>query len=177
MEAARAVVKGYEDLREYEHSAAPQVVDYSLYSLFFSILVTTMDLCFNGDGEHAAEKTDVQRHLQMCGDNQNTSSLLSQFLNSVSEVLQKNKVHLAGQPISGTENIAGYISETAAAYTFHNTIGDVEMQSIQSGPSMQNQDLNLESSFDDFWQNTMLTEPNHDSISWDTLFSPPDSRS
>lgn len=172
MEEARAVVKGYEDLRKYELSIGPQVVDYSAYSLFFSILPKTMDLCFRRDGEGVTEKTDAQGGLQMYGGVHNTSSLLSQFLDSVSKVLQKHKVHIAGQPISGTENIAGYTSETMAD-TSHNSVEDIEMQSNQFGFSTQNQDLNFDNSFEDFLQNTMLTEPNHDSLSWDTLFSPP----
>ena len=177
LESARAVIQGYEDLREHgSQSTVPELMGMAVHFTHLALLIMVMDLCFNRDEVDEAEvKAEVKAALQMFGDARNTSPLLGRFLSSLSDLLLQHKVHLTDPSSSTTNNVAGFAHEIMLD-AFKNPSDDDQMQSTQLGLDIQDPGFALDPSFDEIWQTAMQGEPNPDSLTWDNLFSTLDSR-
>jgi len=134
-----------------------------------------MDLCFNRDQADEAEiKAEVKVALQMFEHSRNASPLQTRFLNSLSDVLRKHKVQLSEPSILATNNSTDFSHEMMLD-NFNNPPDEDQMQLTQLELNMQDPDISLNTSFDEFWQIAVQGDAHPDSLTWDNLFSALDS--
>ncbi|TAQ84486.1 hypothetical protein B7494_g7197 [Chlorociboria aeruginascens] len=166
LESARAVVHIYGDLSAF-HAPQTKIVRMGMAVRFihFAMVVMVMDLCFNKDQTDGAEiKSEVKAALQKFESVKEISPLLSLSVSSLNSILQKHKVFLFDTTTTneivhkGTPNV-------------FNTTGDNQMQSAERRPDVHEQSVALDTSFDQFWQFAVESEPNLDSLAWDNFFS------
>lgn len=177
LESARAVVQGYEDLRQHGSSATvPELMGMAVHFTHLALLVMVMDLCFNrDDADEAVIKREVKAALQMFEDAREASPLLRRFLGSLDDVLRKHKVQLSDPLNMATDNVAGSADESMMD-AFNNPSDQGHTQFTQFGFDVQDPGTFLNTSFDDFWEIAIQGEPNPDSLTWDNLFSDIDTR-
>ncbi|KAE8440763.1 hypothetical protein EG329_006598 [Mollisiaceae sp. DMI_Dod_QoI] len=179
MESARTVVQAYKDLREHNApSRMTELMGMAVHFTHLALVVMVMDLCFNRDEADGREiKEEVKEALQMFEDAEDASPLLGRFLSSLKDVLRKHEIQLSdpSTAASNNSNIVGFGDEIMLD-AFDSSANDDQGQSFQFGTSIQNPGMDLNSSFDDFWQFAMQGEPSHDSLTWDNLYSALDSR-
>jgi hypothetical protein len=177
LESARAVVEGYDDLRQYNSPAnVPELMGMVVHFTHLALLFMVMDLCFNRDEANEGEiKREVKAALQMFEGSRDASPLLRRFLSSLSDVLRKHKVQLTDPSTLATNNVAGSTDEVMFD-SFNNASDTDQMNSLPLGFDMQDPGTFLNTSFDEFWEIAIQGEPNPDSLTWDTLFSDIDTR-
>ena len=177
LESARAVVRSFENIHEYDSlSTVPELMGTAVHFTHLALVVMVMDLCFNRNETDEAEiKAEVTAALQLFENAQNTSPLLNRFFSSLNEVLQKHKVHLTDLSSSATKRFDGFANGLSPD-TFNDMPDDDQMQFTQPAAGLQETGLSLNTSFDEFWQIAMQGEPTSDSLTWDNLFSALDSR-
>ena len=177
LESARAVVRGYEDLRDHDDpSTLPELMGMAVHFTHLALVVMVMDLCFNRDEADESEvKAEVKGALQLFEEPKNASPLLGRFLSSLSDVLQKHKVQLTDPETVVTNNATG-LAPNVISDDSYNSSNDVQMHSTRLGLQMQDAGADLDTSFDELWQSALQGEPDPDSLTWDNLFSTLDSR-
>ena len=176
LDSARTVLQVYEDLREHDSlDTAPELMGIAVHFTHLALVVMVMDLCFNKDETGEADiKSEVKAALQMFEESQNASPLLGRFLSSLSEVLQKHKVHLTETSTMTPNDVAGSANQVMLGSA--NPADGSQMQATELGMDMQDLDVAFDTSLEDFWQSVMHGDPNLDSFTWDNLFSTLDSR-
>ncbi|MCJ1386083.1 hypothetical protein MMC17_009208 [Xylographa soralifera] len=176
LESARAVIQFDEGLPGYE---SPWIVmarmGIAIHFMHLALVVLVMDLCFNRDEADEAEiKAEVRAALQMFEDTRGASPLLGRFLSSLRDILRKHKVYLTDPMTSTTNQVANFVNETNT--DAFNPPDDDQMQFTQLGMDAHDPGANLDTSFDEFWQSVIQSEPNLDLHAWDDLFSALDTR-
>lgn len=168
LESARTVVHVYEDIASfYSPSTLVVRMGKAVHFTHLAIAVMVMDLCFNkGEADEAEIKADVKKALQIFEDARDLCPLLDRYLNSFNEILEKHHVYLTDR--------SGSVQETGPGA--FDTANDAQMQSAQFGGDVHDVGLGLDTSFDDFWLNAFQSEPNLDSLTWDSIFSALDSQ-
>ncbi|KAH6676341.1 hypothetical protein B0J14DRAFT_352337 [Halenospora varia] len=175
LESARVIVHAYDDLHKHDsHSTVPELMGMVVHFTHLALVVMVMDICFNSDAVDEAEiKAEVKAALEIFEDGKNASPLLNQFLGSLRDVLQKHKVQLTDTSTSAPSNdVFGLASENM----LDDSSDEIQMQPSQFGTNMQDLDMTLDPSFDEFWRFAMQSEETGDALIWDNLFSSIDSR-
>ena len=177
LDSARVVVRSFKDLRDQDsQSTSPELMGIAVHFTHLALVVMAMDLCFNRDEANAAEiKEEVKAALQMFEDARNASPLPSRFLSSLSDVLRKYNVHLM-DPLAFTTSDMADSPHDHLLDAFSNPSEHDQSEPSHFELDMQDPNLPLDTSFEEFWQIAMQGETNPDSITWDNLFSTLDSR-
>jgi hypothetical protein len=175
IESAGAVIQGYEILREYYSPCSLTAhLGICVRYTYLALAILIMDLCFNRDEMNKTDiKARVKAALQMFEDAKDVSPLPGQFLSSLRDILQNHKVDFAD--LSNSQTTHGDHSGHGTESGISNPIAN-ERESIQVGLDTIDSGLALETSFDEFWEMAIQSEPNLDSNTWDNLFSALDSR-
>ncbi|KAH8678657.1 hypothetical protein BGZ60DRAFT_248178 [Tricladium varicosporioides] len=178
LESARVIVHAYEDLHTHNfHSTAPELMGMVVHFTHLALVVMVMDICFNRHAADEAEiKIEVKAALEMFEDGKHASPLLNRFLGSLRDVLQKHDVQFTKPPVSTTENNAASFASENMFNAFNDSANEIRMPSTQFEMNVQDPDMALDPSFDDFWQLAMQSEQTGDALMWDNLFSSLDSR-
>ncbi|KAI1478541.1 hypothetical protein F4774DRAFT_385197, partial [Daldinia eschscholtzii] len=175
LESAFAVIRGYEDPTEFDSPAYTTArMGLAMHYMHLALVVMVMDLCFNRhEADEAEIKTKLREAFQKFDDDRHVSPLPRRFLTSLRDVLQKHEVYLTNQPTSGADSAIDINSavESGGFGLAH----DIQMQP-DFGLDMQNTELGLDNSFEEFWRFASQSEMNLDSITWDNLFSALDTR-
>ncbi|KAI1774854.1 hypothetical protein F4818DRAFT_441679 [Hypoxylon cercidicola] len=174
LEAARTVIRAYEDIPGHESpSYATARMGMAIHYTHLALVVMVMDLCFNRDEVDEAEiKADVRTALKKFQDNRGVSLLPGRFLRSLCDILRKHRVYLA---------VPQTLTSNGGEFTYETRLGEVgglvdQVQSAEYGADVQGSDVAVDPSFDEFWQFVVESEPNLDSTPWDNMFSALDSR-
>jgi hypothetical protein len=172
--SARTIIQGYEILREYYSISALRAhLGICVRYTYLALAVLIMDLCFNKDETNQIGiKTSVKAALQTFEDAKDESPLPGQFLGSLRDILQNHKVDLTN--LSTTERNHNNASTPATEPSVFKS-SDNEMQSMQLGLDIFDSGMDFDTSFDDFWQMAVQSEPNLDCDTWANLFSNLDS--
>ncbi|KAK6952646.1 hypothetical protein Daesc_004936 [Daldinia eschscholtzii] len=175
LESALAVIQGYEDPTEFDSPAYTTArMGLAMHYMHLALVVMVMDLCFNRhEADEAEIKTKLRETFQKFDDDRHVSPLPRRFLTSLRDVLQKHEVYLTNQPTSGADSAVDINSavEPDGLGLAH----DIQMQP-DFGLDMQNTELGLDNSFEEFWRFASQSDMNPDSITWDNLFSALDTR-
>ena len=170
-----------------------------VYHIFMSAIVLVMDLTFNkaADGEDdATRKAEVVAACKMLEDAKSQSTMASEFLESLMDVLRKHKVRLHNHNLpSGRGEAVAVVDGNdihSSNIPFHvqqpfndvaNSVGGGYLPAPDSQqPSMNNTAMSDDisqhylSDFDAIWKEYVELGPNMDMPGWDSLFSDLDSR-
>lgn len=180
LESARAVVQGFEYLRQHEcATASPELMGTAGHSTHLALVVMVMDLCFNRDeADEVERKAEVRAALQMFEDTKSASPLLGRFLTSLKDALKVHRVDIS------------HCTRVVNDYAERSTMGHVELMPdafdmplevdhghfSNSGVDMMDPTFQVDASFDEFWDLAMQREQTTDSVTWDNLFSNLDAR-
>jgi hypothetical protein len=169
LESARAVIHVYQDVAAFRSPSTLMArMGMAIHFTHFALAVLVMDLCFNRDAPDQAEiKEEVKTTLQIFESARDVSPLLRRCFSSLFNILQKHNVYLTDTFISLNDQVAAQDSNPG----FYD-----QMVASQLGPDLYQQNLPLDTSFDQFWQLAAQSEPNPDSLAWDDLFSALDTR-
>lgn len=154
------------------------------HQIFLATTVLVMDLCFNKDEVQEEErKTEVWEACRMLEAIKEHSSTAAKFLDSMTDVLRKYKVHLTNPEPSNTHNgedqtlsaattvvppTSGSDGATQQMFDDAPTTWD---QTLQKDPS-----LTIDSDFEQVLQSYIELGPSLDMPNWDSLFSDLDSK-
>ena len=176
LESARAVIQFYEGLSGQDSlRITMERMGIAIHFMHLALVVLVMDLCFNRDEADETEiKEEVKAALQMFEDTRHVSPLLGRFLSSLRHILQKHKVYLTEPLTSTTNRFASFVNETNPDVL--NPSEDDQMQFTQLGLDVYGPGVTFDTSFDEFWQSAIQSEPNPDLLAWDNLFSALDTR-
>ncbi|CAM1506034.1 Fc.00g056750.m01.CDS01 [Cosmosporella sp. VM-42] len=177
LESARAVVQVYQDLHQYDSSSTvPELMGMAVHFTHLALVVMVMDLCFNkNEADEGEIKSQVRTALRIFEDAKSISPLAGQFLTSLSEVLAKHKVQLTDASTLSSSNVEGR-TQDITINGLNNLPEHEEMPFLSQSIGTQSLGIDLDTSYDEFWQAVMQGEEHPDSDSWDNLFSAVDSR-
>lgn len=172
LQSARIVVWAFKDLQDHDSlSTAPELMGIAVHFTHLALVVMIMDLCFNRNQADGAEiKAEVSAALQMFDNAQTPSPLLDRFLNSLLEVLRKHDVQLNDATAVRTREAASSGSRTTSVG--NENFGEAEPKQLEWF-EQDAQDLSAldETSFEEFWNIAMASEPSYDALRWDNMFS------
>jgi hypothetical protein len=168
LESARVIVQSYADTRSRHDSPADATtrMAMALHYTHIALVVMAMDLCFNShEIDNSVRKEEVQAALRMLDEDAGASTIISQLLNSLRQVLHRHNINL---PVPEVTHDSNKNLDSSAS-----TISDSTQ--LQFGIP-ENAFYSAHDSFNGFLELAMQTDATSDATIWDNVFSSMDTR-